>query len=360
MTICPINIDTWLSDILLSPRYRIYRHLLLIVVMTVISVYIVINHPAALHNTYYTLIGITGYTLVILAASYTNIYGLVPRLLLRDKPFYYFLSVVLLAFFSLFLLAILQLAIFNLYDMIETIGWLFATINILSSIILLGLMMAGITTFMLLKHWNLSAQRIGQLQEAGIQSELTFLKKQINPHFLFNVINNANVLLKDRQGGASSILFKLEDLLRYQINESAREEIALTSDIDFLTDYLNLEKVRRDRFEFSITVNGSPGHVRLPPLLFIPFVENAVKFSQDSDKASYVHILFTIDDHSLYFRCENSIPEDGIRPHATGGLGLKNICRRLALLYPGAHTLHPMQEIDKYSVDLHLKLSTQK
>lgn len=352
------DIDKFLSDILLSPAYRIYRHIILIFVMIVISIYIVVNHPEATHNIPNMTYAIIGYTILILASCYTNIYLLIPRYLLKDKPFNYFIAVLVMVFSFLIVLLILQIMLFNLHVALSTVPWIIIVANFVSSFIILGLMIAGVTTIVLLKYWNLSAQRISMLQEAGLQSELTLLKSQINPHFLFNVINNANVLLKDRQGGASGILFKLEDLLRYQINETVREEIPLSSDIVFIRDYMNLEKIRRDKFDFNISVIGDPDKLLLPPLLFIPFIENAVKYSQDSDKESYVHISFTIQARQLLFNCENSIPEDGIGRHNPGGLGLNNIRRRLELLYPGKHTLNLEQQINKYIVNLQITFNT--
>jgi len=324
--------------------------------MTVISVYIVINHPAATSNIPNMIYAIIGYDTMILVASYINIYVLVPRYLLNDKPFNYVIRVFIMVISFLMILLILQIILFQFHKVIWTTNGFVIAANFASSFIILGLMIAGITTIVLLKYWNLSAQRISLLQEASLQSELTLLKSQINPHFLFNVINNANVLLKDRQGGASGILFKLEDLLRYQINETVREEIPLTSDIVFIRDYMNLERIRRDKFDFDISIFGESDNLMLPPLLFIPFIENAVKYSQDSDKESYVHISFTIQANELCFYCENSIPEGGIGHHKPGGLGLKNIRRRLELLYPGKHTLHMEQQKEKYIVDLRIKL----
>lgn len=347
-------IDTFLSAILLSPECRVYRHIILIFVMTVISIYIVVNHPAAVNNITYALYAITGYNVLILSASYINIYLLIPRYLLKEKPLSYFLTVSIMVFSFLVILLIMQIILFKFHKVIQTESWIVIAANFVSSFVILGLMIAGVTTIVLLKHWNLSAQRINQLQEAGLQSELNLLKSQINPHFLFNVINNANVLLKDRQGGASGILFKLEDLLRYQINETVREEIPLTSDIVFIRDYMNLEKIRRDKFEFDISIDGESDNLLLPPLLFIPFIENAVKYSQDSDKESYVHIYFNIQAKELHFYCENSIPDGGIGHHKPGGLGLKNIRRRLELLYPSKHELIIEQQTDKYIVDLQI------
>jgi len=123
------------------------------------------------------------------------------------------------------------------------------------------------------------------------------------------MLNNANVLIKRNPEEASKVLFKLEDLLRYQINDSSRERVSLASDIRFLNDYLNLEKIRRDNFQFTMEEHGETDSIWVQPLLFIPFVENAVKHSFDSEHPSYVHVSFKVDNDRLEFRCENSTPE---------------------------------------------------
>ena len=148
------------------------------------------------------------------------------------------------------------------------------------------------------------------------------------------MLNNANVLIKRNPEEASKVLFKLEDLLRYQINDSSRERVSLASDIRFLNDYLNLEKIRRDNFQFTLRQEGEVDSIWIQPLLFIPFVENAVKHSFDSEHSSYVHVFFKVDAHRLDFRCENSKPAVAVQQGKVGGIGLANIQRRLGLLYP--------------------------
>ena len=186
--------------------------------------------------------------------------------------------------------------------------------------------------------------------------ELDLLQSKINPHFLFNMLNNANVLIKRNPEEASKVLFKLEDLLRYQINDSSRERVSLASDICFLNDYLNLEKIRRDNFQFTLRQEGEVDSIWIQPLLFIPFVENAVKHSFDSEHSSYVHVFFKVDAHRLDFRCENSKPVVAVRQGKVGGIGLANIQRRLGLLYPEHYKLEQREDENLYSVILSITL----
>jgi hypothetical protein len=118
-----------------------------------------------------------------------------------------------------------------------------------------------------------------------------------------------------------------------------KEQIFLNADIHFLTDYLNLEKIRRDNFEFSISTKGDIANQLIPPLLFIPFVENAVKYSLDSENKSYIYLSFEVERSILYFVCINSKPDKKIKPQKSGGLGLANVKRRLELIYNEKYTL---------------------
>ena len=229
-------------------------------------------------------------------------------------------------------------------------------INAISGVLAMGFTIAGMSAILLLRHWILYNQRVDELQSATLHSELRFLKNQINPHFLFNMLNNANVLIRKNPVEASQVLFKLEDLLRYQMNDNFREHVPLRSDIRFLNDYLNLEKIRRDHFDYSITEEGEIDAIQLPALLFIPFVENAVKHNFDSEHPSYVHLFFKIDNDRLEFRCENSKPAIAIAKSRVGGIGLTNIRRRLELLYPGRYLLEVAETENQYTVTLKLNL----
>ncbi|MCS2681692.1 histidine kinase [Bacteroides ovatus] len=192
--------------------------------------------------------------------------------------------------------------------------------SIAYGVLVLLLSVGGCTSFELFRRWVVSDKKILELEKATKQTELQQLKKQINPHFLFNMLNNANILVKDAPDEASQILEKLDNLLRYQLNDSTRREVFLTADIQFLTSFLELEKVRRDHFEYTIFQEGNMENICIPPLLFIPFVENAVKHNLDSDNLSYVHLYFSVHNKQLTFRCENSKPRVPVKRE--GGIGL--------------------------------------
>lgn len=297
------------------------------------------------------------YFLTIEIVVYVNIYLLVPRFLLRDRLLLYFITVLGVICLCLTLVVIGQGFLYTVVvPSQQEMGAFGMCMNAFSGLFTFGFVAAGMSAILLFRHWIRYNQRIDELQSMTLQSELQYLRNQINPHFLFNMLNNANVLIRKNPAEASQVLFKLEDLLRYQINDSSREHVSLSSDIRFLNDYLNLEKIRRDKFAYILAKQGEIDSVWLPPLLFIPFVENAVKHNFDSENPSYVHLSFIIRDERLEFRCENSKPPLSSGNSGVGGIGLTNIRRRLELLYPSRHRLETSETERTYIVNLYLDL----
>jgi LytS/YehU family sensor histidine kinase len=220
-----------------------------------------------------------------------------------------------------------------------------------------GTLTAASTAIKLFQCWIKDKLRILELEKNTMQSELELelLKNQITPHFLLNTLNNTNVLINTEPEKASDVVITLSDLLRYQLYESTRENVFLSSDIRFLKDFLDLEKIRRNQFEYVITVNGN-SNILVPPLPFIPFVENAVKHSAGCKREAFVKLDFMADEKELDFVCINSKPVNSVHANGSGGLGLANIRRRLGLLYEGRATLRIDKTNDIYKVSLNIKL----
>ena len=285
---------------------------------------------------------------------YINLYVLVPYFLLKNRWGSYVLMAVITNIAVITFLSVTQGLLFEVILPGKDPNGFATFINAFSGILTIGFVMAGSAAISLFMHWLRYNLRIDELESTTLQSELKFLKNQINPHFLFNMLNNANILVKDAPDEASQILEKLDNLLRYQLNDSTRREVFLTADIQFLTSFLELEKVRRDHFEYTIFQEGNMENICIPPLLFIPFVENAVKHNLDSDNLSYVHLYFSVHNKQLTFRCENSKPRVPVKRE--GGIGLANVKRRLDLLYESRYTLQIEDKETTYNVNLHLNL----
>lgn len=345
-----------INSFLLSPHYRIHRHFLLQSAVLLITINVFWYEPLQIVSFWKRLGGCLAYFLSMDTVIYANLYLLVPRFLLKNRFGSYIGAAILMNLVVITFLSITQGALFEVILPVRNPDGFATFINTFSGILTLGFVTAGSAAISLFTHWLRYNLRIDELESTTLQSELTFLKNQINPHFLFNMLNNANVLIKRNPEEASKVLFKLEDLLRYQINDSSRERVSLASDIRFLNDYLNLEKIRRDNFRFTMEQEGDIESIWIQPLLFIPFVENAVKHSFDSEHSSSVCVSFKVDDNRLEFHCENSKPSVAVSKGKVGGIGLANIQRRLGLLYPGCYQLELKEDETRYSVILSITL----
>jgi sensor histidine kinase YesM len=290
---------------------------------------------------------------VLLFPFYINLYWLVPRLLFRNKFVSYASVVVALAILT-WLLSLAKHRWMDAHRIFPS--EMRGNADFLTLLSFAVLLLLPSTAFRLFQRTILDNQRIAELEKTGIQSELVQLKNQINPHFLLNMLNNVNVLTQQDPEKASQVLHKLSDLLRYQLYDSSREYVMLTADIHFLNDFLNLEKIRRDDFDFILSREGDIGNVRIPPQLFITFIENAVKHNADTEMRSYVYVWFCIQGEELHFKCVNSKPRRAAAIHKLGGLGLANVRRTLELLYPDKHRLDIHDLPATYTVNLTIQL----
>lgn len=347
------NASNWFELLLINRRFRILRHLLLQVLVLLLSLNSLGSEEEVFVVTNGRLWGWITFYIGLNILCYLNIYLLVPRLLLtgRINKYKWGILALMVAFFiyAVFIETLLSNPPY------QSMSFFRAFIGFSASFLMIGLILFGTSTMVLFVQWMGEQKRIGELKLATKQSELNMLKQQINPHFLFNMLNNANVLLNRAPKEASQVLLRLEELLNYQLNDSTKELVDLDSDINFLNDFLNLEKIRRDRFTYSITKEGNTAGIKVPPLLFIPFVENAIKHNPDNVNESYVEIQFKVQNDELYFRCENSKPAVALTKSKVGGLGLVNIRRRLELLYSRQHTLSIVDEEKRFTVVLIIK-----
>ncbi|MBL0744366.1 sensor histidine kinase [Chryseolinea lacunae] len=194
------------------------------------------------------------------------------------------------------------------------------------------------------------------VEHQRLESELQYLKAQVNPHFLFNAINSVYFLIKKDPDMASETLIKLSDLLRFQLYDCSDDKIAIEKELEYLQNYIALEKLRKgSKVKVDYAPEGILSGFQIAPFLMIPFLENAFKFvSNDSDKPNEIRFGLTRNDNQLVATFFNT--HDGLPKSTVGGIGLKNVKRRLELLYPDRHTLHIDSTARTYSVTLTLTL----
>jgi hypothetical protein len=198
-----------------------------------------------------------------------------------------------------------------------------------------------------------------QLIIANQHIELKSLKDQINPHFLFNTLNNLYGLTSQDPQKAGEVVMRLGQLMQYMLYEGNMARVPLRREISYLQNYLALERIRYgERLHLSLQISGPTDQLFIAPLILLPFVENAFKHgaSRQLDDA-WLQIQLTVSEKELIFKVENSKPELVDELPATG-IGLPNIAKRLKLIYPGRHQLRQLNGIGTYLVTLKLELTS--
>ena len=198
-----------------------------------------------------------------------------------------------------------------------------------------------------------------QLQEEKrktAEAELTWLKHQLNPHFLFNTLNNISSLTQIDPDKAQESIGQLSDTLRYALYDTDTEKVPLAGEVAFMDNYIRLMQLRCNELtEVKTTWNLPSGDVKIAPLLFISPIENAFKHGVNARMASFVHIGLQPEGQDLVFHCENSVFEKSGEDHIGSGIGVENLKRRLELIYPNAYSYEQNEKDGVYSVRIALK-----
>ena len=283
---------------------------------------------------------------------YFNIYYLLPKLLLKNR-FWEYLGLTLLTLLINVFISIFDFQ--NPYDFSnpEDVGYFIDAIFI--SLMQTGIILMAAVGIKFFKSYTLNLEKVNELETSNLKTELAFLKNQINPHSLFNSLNNIYVQSRKRPEEASESILLLSDLLRYQLYDCAKEKVLLRNEIDYLKNYLRLDKMRKTGAKISFQVYGEPNGKMIAPFIFIPFVENAIKYGLADEDNSYVKIIFNIKSNQINFTIENSklkMPNE----QEVGGIGLVNVKRRLELIYPEQYILNIDNQKDKFQVKLILNL----
>ena len=207
-------------------------------------------------------------------------------------------------------------------------------------------------------HWTSQAQ-YEALQKEKARTELYFLKAQLNPHFLFNSINSLYAEIDRTNAGARNIILKFTDMLRYQLYECSADTIPIEKEVEYLHNYVALEKLRKeDHVQIDFKTGEGLTGFELAPLLFITFVENAFKYvSNHENKENLISIRLGKDKTHLIFECRNS--KDKILSRSLvedKGIGIHNVKRRLELLYPEMHELTIENEEEFFQVILKIRM----
>ena len=232
----------------------------------------------------------------------------------------------------------------------------FTVIHIVELVIGAIYVIALVSAIKLTYDWVNEKKRNDDLQRIQLETELNFLKSQIQPHFFFNTLNNLYALVIKQSPNAPNVVLKLSEIMQYVLYEVKEPKISLMKSINYLYSYLELEKLRYgDRVKSEISIDGSIDDIEIPPLLFLPFIENCFKHGTKHHEDIKVRIDFVVKDNFLYFTVTNNyVKEDGNKPKH--GIGIENVKRRLQLLYGSGYSLKTRSKGNEYIVNLKLPL----
>lgn len=210
----------------------------------------------------------------------------------------------------------------------------------------------------LIKHWYHKKIENEQLEKEKLRSELQVLKGQVHPHFMFNTLNSIYALSLKTPEQTSQAILKLSDLMRYILTESTQQSIELKKEIEIVQHYIELEKSRFEhRLDMTVNISGNINGQLVAPLLLLPFIENSFKHGANEmiDQA-WISLDLQVDGDTLKFKLINGRSnQNGENPNSAH-VGLQNVTRRLALLYPNAHELRITEDADTFIVSLKLLL----
>lgn len=353
--------DSFFSNLALSDQrgYRVARHVLFWFCCWLFQ--------AILYGVYYP----PGYRFVSYAESffflpqhiflsYSIIYIVVPKFILKEKYWAGFLSVILLIIITAFLSPLSNILFIGPFR--SWIDYPQKNLSVFYSFMggLRGSMtVAGFAVAIkLVKHWYHKKIENEQLEKEKLRSELQVLKGQVHPHFMFNTLNSIYALSLKRPEETSQAILKLSDLMRYVLTESTQQSIELKKEIEILQHYIELEKSRFDhRLDMTMNINGSINGQLIAPLLLLPFVENSFKHGANEmiDQA-WISLDLHVEHDMLRFKLINGRSDTGDNPNSAH-VGLQNVKRRLNLLYPNAHELRIMEDADTFIVSLTLFLN---
>ena len=191
------------------------------------------------------------------------------------------------------------------------------------------------------------------VNKKNYEMELALVKSQINPHFLFNTINNIDILIEKDAVRASSYLNKLSDIMRFMLYETKTETIPLAKELAYIEKYIDLQKIRTANPNYvNYLVEGDAKNLVIAPMLFIPFMENAFKHAENKKLENAINIKVVIEKELIIFDCENNFREDTQTKFDQSGLGNELIQKRLMLLYPDKHKLEVIKSNNTYKVKL--------
>ena len=313
---------------------------------------------SGLNKVWYAFVKDMGYTLIPLAGFYGNYFFTGPRLFISKKYWQavaYFLltlcTMVAIRYVVEFWVFVPYLRFHNYFWKTPEVGWYIWNCIVVSN----KYCLFGLILYFIVNAYKLEKDK-KEIEKEKVQAELSLLRSQINPHFLFNTINDIYALAYQKSDNAPIALLKLSSMLRYMLDASTTDWVPIEKELQYLDDYVELQTIGyKNEIYLDYSVTGNIAGKALPPLLLIPFVENIFKHGVINDCEKKGVLSIAIINNGLELKSRNYIKRQ--QKDATGGIGLKNVKRRLDLLYPNKHSFTATQTNDTFECALQIYFS---
>lgn len=342
-----INIKAYnpFYDFLMDSRFRVYRHILLILIMGVVasnSVFLVYSDHLKEIKLFH-IIG--GQVIIYMSIIYLNAYIVIPRFLLKKRYVLFITCFICIVLFVCVGDLVTEYYIHQYYQLPFGKYAFFHPDNIhfleiLSSLLVISLYLSSITITVFFKSWMSNKEKLTQLRKSELRFELEDFKNSISPAFLLNTLHIAATFTQTVPHKASQILLKLSHVLRYQLYDCKRDYVVLNSEIKFIHGYLELEQMRDHNLNFVINTPNLFRPYLVPPLLFIFFIEEALKQLNKQDGNKRIEINVSITDQTLTFMCRDNRKTKVIKAD------YQRLQQRLQLLNNEKHELELQQSGD--------------
>ena len=296
------------------------------------------------------------YLAITAVLVYTNILFLVPKFLYKRKYFTYIVLFLFLLFAGsgskqyayTFIIPAADAHEYSITYMF--FNWFFRTL----------FEVAAISSIQIFQDWVYTKENLQKVEKERLEAELKFLKAQVNPHFLFNTLNNIFFLIKKNPDKATNSVLKLSEMLRFRLYETNGHKISVQKEIEYIRNYINLETLRNeDKLSVNFSAEGEHIIHDIEPFIFLDFVENAFKHNTATiEQKGSITIKFNITDHQISFLIENTINKIAQQENEnenSKGIGLPNIRKRLELMYPQKHLLVIQKKFNTFIVQLDIK-----
>lgn len=287
---------------------------------------------------------------------YMNLYWVFPTYFMKGKYIIHYLIMAALVLSTAYLRVIVDL---NYAPEESFLAVEHGSFSHFASKVMIGVIVLSFSTSFKYFEDYLERRDLEQeLKQYKLEAELKLLKTQVNPHFLFNTLNNIYSIAHTNGKEAAPMILRLSDMMRYMLYESNEPTVPLDKEIQYLHNYIELQQLKTEYPQhIQLSTSGETAGARIAPMLFIPFLENSFKHGNVSDSDDgFVTGKLSVEKGELVFYLENSVGQVRSKDK-TGGIGLENVKRRLAMIYPKKHKLKISQQKDVFIVDLSIQLS---